>query len=540
MRTYTLFHILLFGGIACGCTELTSVQSKRAAVPHYRASSKALLAIENRLSEAERASEQEPLIALGEDLAAARIALDRLAQDQHESQARELYNFAVARSVEDLQRSAVKPWDGPVNVPSPDGPFLLRRVSSTHGERTLFSERVVPADRIKLGSRLFTSRSTVEGIGAPVVAIAPTESSARRARFEPEHLYAAETAAITFQGHRAQIELFDRLSTDRISIDGHSYPLAADFSAPLGLGMMRERPNRIGAAAFLLPDKYRTRARLVRLQPFDAKRTPVIFVHGLASGPLFWTPLINKLVADPDIRRRYQFWVFWYPTGYPFPYSAVQLREELDNAKKTFPNSKKVILVGHSLGGLVVRLLVTDAGDKIWRGVLGKSPAQMQLTGSAAETLKESLIFNHRTDVQRAIFITTPHRGTTVASHWWIRLAARAIRQPRSFTDIRAIVNSDPAAQHLNRIPTCVETLAPDDPIVLALSKLPVSPTIPFHTIEGDRGRGDAPNSNDGMVAYWSSHLDGATSEVVIPSGHAAQVHPAGIAEVRRILRSSE
>jgi len=41
------------------------------------------------------------------------------------------------------------------------------------------------------------------------------------------------------------------------------------------------------------------------------------------------------------------------------------------------------------------------------------------------------------------------------------------------------------------------------------------------------------------MVAYWSSHLEGAASEVVIPSGHAAQVHPAGIAEVRRILRSS-
>jgi hypothetical protein len=149
------------------------------------------------------------------------------------------------------------------------------------------------------------------------------------------------------------------------------------------------------------------------------------------------------------------------------------------------------------------------------------------------------LIFNHRPDVKRAIFITTPHRGTTVASHWWIRLAARVIKQPKSFTDIRAIVNADPAAQHLNRIPNCVETLAPDDPILIALNKLPIAKSIPFHTIEGDRGRGDAPNSNDGMVAYWSSHLQGAVSEVVIPSGHAAQVHPAGIAEVRRILRSS-
>jgi hypothetical protein len=319
MRAYTFFLTLLLAGIGCGCTDLASVQSKRAAVPHYGASSKALLAVENRLSEAERVSEQEPLIALGEHLAAARIALDQLAQDQHRSRARELYNFAVARSVEDLQRSATKLWDRPVSVPSPDGPFILRGLSSTDGEETAFNEQVVPADRIKLGSRLFASRSVVEGVGAPVVAIAPTESSARRVRFEPDHLYAAETAAITFQGNQARLKFFDRLSTDRISIDGHSYPLAADFSAPLGLGMMRERPNRIGAAAFLLPDKYRTRARMVRLQSFDAKRTPVIFIHGLASGPLFWTPLINDLVADPNIRRRYQFWVFWYPTGYPLP-----------------------------------------------------------------------------------------------------------------------------------------------------------------------------------------------------------------------------
>ena len=119
-------------------------------------------------------------------------------------------------------------------------------------------------------------------------------------------------------------------------------------------------------------------------------------------------------------------------------------------------------------------------------------------------------------------------------------MAARFIKQPRSFAGIRAIINADPAAEHFNRIPNCVETLAPDDPILLALNKLPVARQIPFHTIEADRGRGDAPNSNDGMVAYWSSHLDGAKSEIIVPSNHAAQVHPDGIAEVRRILRSSD
>jgi pimeloyl-ACP methyl ester carboxylesterase len=477
--------------------------------------------------------------ALGDDLTAARITWRELSDGHSQSQARDLYNFAVARTVEDLHRSGKQPWNSPLQVPAPDGPFLLSGSSATQGELTPADELFLPADSIRVGSRLFTTRSTVEGIGAPMVAVARSAPSGSHARFDPEHIYAAETAAITFHGRDAQLEFFDRMSRDQIFINGHTYLLAADFSAPLALGMMRERPNRIGVSAFLFPDKYRTRARLVRLQPFDPKRTPVVFVHGLASGPLFWTPMINNLLADSDIRRRYQFWVFWYPTGYPFPYSAVQLRKELDRVRHVFPESKQVILIGHSLGGLVVRLLVTDAGDKIWRNLFGKPPDEMQLTGSTAEVLKESLIFNHRTDVKRAIFVTAPHRGTTVASHWWRRLVARMIKQPRSFTEIRAIVNADSAAQHLHRIPNCVETLAPDDPILLALDKLPIAPEIPFHTIEGDRGRGDAPNSDDGMVAYWSSHLEGAASEVVIPSGHAAQVHPAGIAEVRRILRSS-
>ena len=543
MRISTVFKgtspLLVFVALI-GCAPLASVNPGQIAISHHDTSRDALLDAEKRLSEAQKIAERQPLLALGDDLAAARLALKQLSADPSQPEARNLYNLAVARSIENLERSAIQPWHHPVSVPSPEGAFLLSGAPPSDAGRDPSNHLLLPADTIQLAGRLITSRSTVEGIGAPLVAIAQSADRGHHARFDPEHTYAAETAVITFKDHRARIEIFERLSSEHVSIDGHTYPLAADFTAPLALGMMRERPNRIGVSALLLPDKYRERARLIRLQPFDPKRTPVIFVHGLASGPLYWTPIINSLIADPEIRRRYQFWVFWYPTGYPFPYSAVRLRHELDKIKQVFPNSKRAVLIGHSLGGVVIRLLVTDAGDTIWRALFGKTPGEMQLPTGTGQLLKEALVFNHRPDVERAIFITTPHRGTTVASHWWIRMAARVIKQPRSFAEIRTIVSADPAAQHLKRIPNCVETLAPDDPFVLALNKLPIAPQIPFHTIEADRGRGDAPNSNDGMVAYWSSHLDGAQSERIISSNHAAQVHPDGIAEVRRILLSSD
>ena len=72
---------------------------------------------------------------------------------------------------------------------------------------------------------------------------------------------------------------------------------------------------------------------------------------------------------------------------------------------------------------------------------------------------------------------------------------------------------------------------------VFAAIFVATSTTIPFHTIEGDRGRGDAPNSSDGVVPYWSSHLDGAQSELIVPSDDRAQRNPKAIAEVSRILK---
>src|SRR5439155_20194320 len=79
--------------------------------------------------------------------------------------------------------------------------------------------------------------------------------------------------------------------------------------------------------------------------------------------------------------------------------------------------------------------------------------------------------------------------------------------------------------------------LAPNDRFVLAVNKLPLTPGIPYDSIIGDRGRGNTPNSSDGVVPYWSSHLDGAQSELIVPSDHAAPRNPQAIAEVDRILK---
>jgi len=252
--------------------------------------------------------------------------------------------------------------------------------------------------------------------------------------------------------------------------------------------------------------------------------------------------MIDSLRDDPWIREHYQFWVFSYPSGYPYPYAAMLLRHDLDGIDRAFPDHKKVILIGHSMGGMICRLMVTDAGDKIWHAFFGTSPAKTPVTGEGRDLLKKSLIFNHRSEVERVIFISTPHRGSTFASGWIGRIGASLVKTPRLFRSIysstKPLLISDPAARPLNRMPNSVDTLEPDDRFVEEVNKIPITPGIPYHSIMGDRGRGDTPHSSDGIVPYWSSHLDGAQSELVVPSAHNAEVNPDAIREVGRILKT--
>jgi hypothetical protein len=72
---------------------------------------------------------------------------------------------------------------------------------------------------------------------------------------------------------------------------------------------------------------------------------------------------------------------------------------------------------------------------------------------------------------------------------------------------------------------------------LIALSRLEIDSHVPYHSIIGDRGLGDTPNSSDGVVAYTSSHVDGADSELIVPADHTAHAHPKAVSEIRRILR---
>jgi pimeloyl-ACP methyl ester carboxylesterase len=531
------YAALLLGLV--GCAHLAVVKTKPAELPEALNAESALEPARKYLAASEH---KPPLGALGDDLLAAKTCYHALMSRPNDGQARSLYNFSVARAVEALERTNLQPWKQPVSVVTEEGRCVLTSPKPKDSEHDPNRYDLYLTDSLKIGGKFFKTRRTVDGIGAPLVAVERRENAQSRKHYELRRIYASITALIKFNGRRAELDFVDPLMTERVVLGDHVFPLAADFSASIAMLMARERPERIGFARVIHPEAYADTAGLFQLQQFDPARNPVIFVHGLQETPASWAPMIDSLRDDPWIREHYQFWLFSYPSGYPYPYSAALLRGYLHGIEHAFPMHKRIVLIGHSMGGMICRLLITDAGDKIWLAFFGKPPGRTPLTGETRKLLEESLVFNHSPEIKRVIFISTPHRGSKLASGWIGRVGASLVRTPQRFTSIynsaEPLLIADPAARELNRMPNSIDTLEPNDRFVEEVNKIPITPGIPYDSIMGDRGRGDTPNSSDGVVPYWSSHLDGAQSELIVNSNHSAEVNSQAIREVKRILRT--
>jgi hypothetical protein len=206
-----------------------------------------------------------------------------------------------------------------------------------------------------------------------------------------------------------------------------------------------------------------------------------------------------------------------------------------------------MVVIGHSMGGCISRLLITDTNHKLWNDYFGKPPEQVALSPRTKQICEESLIFKHRREVGRVIFIAAPLKGSDLATGWAGRLGSWLIKAPFTVLSagdetLKAVVSTGDSLK-VAGLPNSVDTLAPNNRFVREINKVPLTPGIPYHTIMGDRGKGGNHDKtprvqSDGIVPYWSSHMDGAESELVVPSGHSAHQNPQAIAEVRRILKT--
>ncbi len=473
----------------------------------------------------------------GPQLAAVHSAYQRI---QHgDDSAIPSYNYAVARLIEGIERSHANPWDAPIAVSGAGG---IQRLSGRAPAGVFpLQDHLIPTDTLAFKGKDAEFPSIIPGIGAPLVAVVTSENLAHlghemhRKKLPVRNL----TAVVRFVGNTATLELIDPYQAESTTIAGRIRPLAADYGAATMFAMSKSRVDKLGVARLLRPSLYNDTVHLNFLQPYDPKRIPVLFVHGLDSTPATFAPMYFELLEDKELRERYQFWMFSYPSGYPYPYSAALLRKELSKVNRAFPDHKGMVVIGHSMGSMISRAIVTEANEDIWHNVFGKPVRETHITGSSRQILEESLVFRAQPKISRVIFYSGPHRGSDLALDWLGRFFGKLVRLPNTMADIRDVMVSasiDPAAVHLTRSPNSIDTLSPENYFIIEINKIPIKKGITYHTIAGDRGKGDSPNSSDGVVPYWSSHLDNAASERIVPSGHGSHQVPEGIEEAARIL----
>ena len=395
------------------------------------------------------------------------------------------------------------------------------------------------------------------GIGAPMAAsVAPPPAQAQGIQIAPR-LRIPSTALLEIPQARQQLAggalrgtlaIHTIFNADAVRIGGQRVPLEFDQTAARGYSLVESRAWADEYRGFVRGDSREggEDMRLAALEPHRRGRMPVVLIHGTASSPFRWADMVNDLTEDPRIRENFEFWFFGYATGNPIPYSALLLRESLQAAVRQLggeaadPALGRMVLVGHSQGGLLARMVTVDAGTRLWDAVSRRPLDDLRMDEPSRDLLRRALFVEHLPQVERVIFIATPHGGSYLTEFSVARRIGRLVRLPAAVAaaSVDAFAgNADAFNFDISRWrPGSLTGMTPGSPFIQALSRLPVSPAVRAHSIIPALGDGPLAERSDGVVRYASAHLDGVESELVVRSSHSVQSNSAAIEEVRRIL----
>ncbi|MDG3004990.1 alpha/beta fold hydrolase [Paludisphaera mucosa] len=400
-----------------------------------------------------------------------------------------------------------------------------------------------------------------EGLGVPLVAL--TRFPDRKAvpdRFLPERLRLPATAVLSPNGplrggawrsQPATLALHDPIQETTVvpAPGAPAAPLAADLTTPLVHQVLNSTLQQLRWGGLLRPTSYNTAPGIFMGAPYRPGKIPVLFVHGLWSSPDAWMKMTNDLEADPLIRERYQFWYAYYPTGAPLMFSAARVRQALHELREAVdpgradPALDQMVVVGHSLGGVLSKQLVQSSGRRLEQGLLTRPLEQVALSPETREALSRVIYFEPEPSIRRVVFVAAPHRGSNTANQVVGRLSSSLISRAGAPQALHAEVlalNGPDVLQpaYRRRPPTSIDNLEWESPILTALSELRIAPGVPYHSIVANLFPEAPPRFwTDGVVPYESAHVEGAESEIMIRGSHLINDAPEAAAEVRRILR---
>lgn len=344
-----------------------------------------------------------------------------------------------------------------------------------------------------------------------------------------------------------RVKVYDPYKYESIHVGQQTYPLAANFSAPYGLWLAQNNLAKSAYLSLIDRDQNLTMPHLFMLEPYDPNKKIIVLVHGLASSPEAWIRLTNDVMGDSVLRKNYQVWQVFYSTNMPIMESRFQiyalLQQSFALVDPNVPAAKDAVLIGHSMGGIIARLLVSNAdiNQQAFKLVNSQKLLSHRNDTAVVERLKIHPIPNF----DRAIFISAPHQGTAFADLWFTKVARRIIKLPGAFIGtvsdtLQGDINLKDALKQINHglIQNGPSDLSYHSRFMELTKDIAPPSNFIFHSIMGNNTKSNDPNiMTDGIVPYESSHLTGAASEKIIHGGHSIQETPEAVLELRRILR---
>jgi pimeloyl-ACP methyl ester carboxylesterase len=343
------------------------------------------------------------------------------------------------------------------------------------------------------------------------------------------------------------LELISTFDYRSVEVAGREIRLESDTTAPLAYGLNDASLWKLDLAQFFSAEE-RVRSGVYLSQPYQPGLVPVVFVHGTASSPIWWAEMWNTLRTDSVLREHFQFWYFVYPTGKPLSQSANRLREELSRKIQQLdpdgkdPALRQMVVIGHSQGGLLTKLAVTDSGDRLWHTVSTNDFAKIEVDPEIRGVLQTNFFFKPLPFIERVVFISTPHRGSYMATslvrklaHMFMNLPQTVVNSPGTLAQLREQLNLPKEVRAV--VPTSLDGMSPKNKWLLELAEIPPAPGVKAHSSVAVKGRDTPPPAGgDGVVKYTSARVPYVESEFVVSSSHSCQGKPAAIEEVRRIL----
>jgi pimeloyl-ACP methyl ester carboxylesterase len=410
--------------------------------------------------------------------------------------------------------------------------------------------RLTLADKVSV-PRSMGPRFANSGFGVALVAATPRCSDRPLCKVYPvEGIFRPATAWIE-SGERGQLRLVvsDPLAHPIVVIGSHAYPLAMDISAPAAMLVESSRLNRLAVWNLLGGKQIELRQGVYLLQDYDPHKTPIVMVHGLGASPLIWARLTNRILGTPDLRSRYQIWQVIYQTNAPELVDRLRVQQFLDKAwSQLDPDGQDaarhgMVLIGHSMGGVVARLLTADSGDVLWDAAVTVPFNQVHGSESDRTLVHNVLDFKPYPGVGKAIFLASPHLGSPLSDDFIGRLARRIVTPHGPEPDaLRRIVDANPSTVQRDLLMdyrkegiSSISTLSTNQPVSHAAQALMPAKGIRYYTIAGNLPGASVPG--DGVVPLASAILAGAMSTIIVTSGHKVYNNDQAIAQIIKILR---